>query len=70
MLFYFETYNPLTKRIERFGKSVMRKDDWNNTAKAMEFLEIIRQYLAGCGLELPNSEEFKRAKDSAPLISD
>ena len=68
MLFYFETYNPLTKRIERFGRSVMSSDDWNNTAKAMEFLEIIRQYLSECGLDMPDSEEYKRYRDSAPLI--
>lgn len=67
MLFYFETYNPLTKRIERFGRSVMKKDDWNNTAKAMEFLEIVRQYLADCGLEMPDSEEYKHNRDLAPL---
>ena len=66
MLFYFETYNPLTKRIERFGRSVMASDDWNNTAKAMQFLEIIRDYLVNCGLEMPDSEEYKRARDSAP----
>ena len=67
MLFYFETYNPLTKRIERFGRSVMASDDWNSTAKAMEFLEIIRQYLADCGLEMPDSEEYKHARDLAPM---
>lgn len=66
MLFYFETYNPLTKRIERFGRSVMRKDDWNNTLKAMEFLEIVRQYLGDCGLEMPDSEDYKRERDLAP----
>ena len=67
MLFYFETYNPLTKRVERFGRSVMASDDWNNTAKAMHFLEIIQDYLGGCGHEMPDSEEYKRARDSAPL---
>lgn len=68
MLFYFETFNPQTQRTERFGRSVMKRDDWNNTNKAMEFLEIIRQYLADCGLEMPDSEDFKRYRDSAPLI--
>lgn len=67
MLFYFETYNPLTKRVERFGRSVMRKDDWNNTRKAMEFLEIVSGYLADCGLEMPDSEDYKRERDNAPL---
>ena len=67
MLFYFETYNPITKRTERFGRSVMSSDDWNSTAKAMQFLDIINNYLADCGLEMPDSEEYKRARDSAPM---
>jgi hypothetical protein len=68
MLFYFETWNPKTKRVERFGRSVMKNDDFNNTAKAMNFLEIIRQYLADCGLEMPDSEDYKRALDKAELL--
>lgn len=67
MLFYFETYNPLTKRVERFGRSVMKKDDWNNTGKAMQFLDIISNYLADCGLDMPSSEDYKRERDLAPL---
>jgi hypothetical protein len=68
MFFYFESYNPLTKRTERFGKSVMSDSEWNNTAKAMEFLMVIAEYLADCGLMMPNPEEYKEMRDSAPLI--
>jgi hypothetical protein len=65
MLFYFEAYNPMTKRVERFGRSVMKKDDFNNTQKAMEFIDIIGDYLAQCGLSLPDINEWKRIRDSA-----
>lgn len=66
MFFYFETYNPKTQRTERFGRSVMSDSEWNNTKKAMQFLEIIQDYLGNCGIEMPDSAEFKRWKDSAP----
>lgn len=66
MLFYFETWNPKTNRTERFGRSVMSDSDWNNTTKAMQFLEVVREYLEGCGHEMPDSEEYKRVfKNSA-----
>ncbi len=63
MLFYEEDWNPMTQRIERFGKSVMSDDEWNNTTKAMEFLEVITDYLAGCGLQMPDNESFKNLRD-------
>ncbi len=65
MFFYFESYNPKTKRTERFARSVMSDSDWNNTAKASEFLEIISGYLADCGLAMPDSEEYKAIRDGA-----
>ncbi len=67
LLFYFETFNPVAGRIERFGRSVMANDDWNNTHKATEFLMIIQDYLAQCGREMPDSEDYKRWRDSSPL---
>lgn len=70
MLFYFETYNPITKRTERFGRSVMSEDEWNNTKKASEFLEIISNYLADCGREMPDSEAYIRWRDSAPMLNE
>lgn len=60
---FFETYNPVTKRNERFGRSVMSDDEWNNTEKAMEFLLTISGYLAQCGLEMPNSQLYKDVRD-------
>ena len=68
MLFYFEAYNPLTNRVERFGRSVMSKDDFNNTTKAMEFIDVLGDYLIQCGRSLPNPEDYKRLRDSAKLV--
>lgn len=68
MLFYFETYNPVTKRTERFGRSVMSDNDWNNTSKAMEFLDKVREYLEGCGHEMPDPEEYKNERDSGRFL--
>ena len=67
LLFYFETFNPMAGRIERFGRSVMADSEWNNTTKAMEFLMVIQWYLTDCGREMPDSEEYKKWRDSAPL---
>ena len=63
LFFYFDTWNPKTKRMERFGRSVMSDSDWNNTTKASEFLMILQQYLTDCGLEMPSSEEYKAIRD-------
>lgn len=70
MFFYFETYNPITKRTERFGRSVMKESDWNNTAKAMEFLEVLADYLAQCGIDMPDPEQYKQWRDSAPDVGE
>ncbi len=67
LFFYFETYNPVTKRNERFGRSVMADSEWNNTRKAMKFLEVLAEYLGTCGLEMPDSKEYTRWRDSAPM---
>ena len=63
MFFYFETWNPKTERMERFGRSVMGDSEWNNSAKAMQFLQILEGYLADCGLEMPDSAEYKAIRD-------
>lgn len=68
MFFYFETYNPKTKRTERFGRSVMAESDWNNTRKAMEFLQVIAGYLAECGIAMPNPEEYKKWRDESGVV--
>lgn len=64
LFFYFESWNPRTKRVERFGRSVMSENDWNSTKKAMQFLDIISDYLAQCGLTMPDPEEYKRFRDT------
>lgn len=63
---YFEAWNSTTKRVERFGTPVM--SDKSSTKKAMEFLEQIASYLADCGVEMPDPEEWKKFRDSAPLL--
>ena len=62
----FDCFNPVTKRIERFGRSAM--SDNSNTHRAMEFIEKIRLWLAEDYMkELPQPEEYKLLRDSAPL---
>lgn len=67
LFFSFETWNPVTKRTERFGRSVMSDSEWNNSFKAMEFLQVLDVYLSECGIRPPDPEEYKRHRDSAPL---
>lgn len=67
LFFYFETYNPITKRTERFGRSVMADNEWNNTVKAMQFLDVLREYLMSCGIDFPNPDEYINMRDSAQL---
>lgn len=63
---YFEAYNPLTKRVERFGQSVMNTSCKN--LKAMEFIERIGQWVEeNYNQTLPDPEEYKRWRDSAPM---
>lgn len=63
---YFEAYNPLTKRKERYGQSVMNTSCKN--VKAMEFIERIGEWvLENYGQTMPDPEEWKRFRDSAPL---
>lgn len=61
--FYFEAFNTVTERTERFGRSVMSEDEWNNSVKAMGFLEVISNYLADCGQQMPDSEQYKNMRD-------
>ncbi len=67
ILFYFEAYNPKTKRTERFGRSVMADSEWNNTKKASQFLEVIQDYLAQSGIEFPDSQEYVKWLNSSPM---
>lgn len=70
MFNFFETYNPATKRTERFAKPTLSNDEWTNTGLAMQFLIEIGDYLKDCGLEMPDSELYKKEVDSARLINE
>ena len=62
---YFEAYNPLTKRLERYGQSVMNVSMKN--LKAIEFIERIANWvMENYGQTLPDPEDYKRFRDSAP----
>lgn len=62
----FDCFNPLTKRVERYGRSAMGED--SNTKRAIDFIEKIRVWLLeDYKVELPNPEEYKQIRDSAPL---
>jgi hypothetical protein len=63
---YFDAWNNITKRTERFGQPVM--SERSTTQKAMIFLQDIAGYLAECGLTMPDPELYKKFRDSAPTI--
>jgi hypothetical protein len=67
MFNYFDFYNPLSERTERVGKPTLSANDFTNTASAMEFLMKIADYLADCGLEMPDPEEWKHYQEQAIL---
>jgi len=61
---YFDAWSAKNRRMERYGKSVFSEK--SNTQKAMQFLQDIADYLASCGLEIPDPEEYKQYINSAP----
>lgn len=64
---YFEAYNPVTKRNERYGMSVMSSDKQNK--KAMEYMERIADWvLENYGQHMPSPEDYKEWRDSAKLL--
>ena len=66
---YFDFHNPITKRIERVGRSAMSSD--SSTVRAMEFLEKIRLWLAeDFMVELPNPQEYKKKLDEVVMIDE
>lgn len=66
---YFDAYNAVTKRTERFSRTVM--SDESNTIRAMEFIESIGKWLGEeYHIELPNPEEFKERRDSVQMIGE
>lgn len=62
----FTFYNVFTKRTEKVGRSAMSGE--SNTARAMQFVERIGEWLASeYGVELPSVDEYKQKLDSAEL---
>jgi hypothetical protein len=63
---FFEAYNPVSKRKERFGYSVMAGGKENK--KAMEYIMRISDWVeTNYQQTLPNSEDFKKWRDSGEL---
>lgn len=63
---YFEAYNPLTQRNERYGQSVMARS--NNKEPAKEFIQEIEVWvMENYAQHLPDPEKYKKWKDGAPL---
>ena len=62
---YFEAFNPVTKRVERYGQSVMART--SGSEAGMEFIQEIEGWvLENYGQHLPDPEKFKAWRDSAP----
>ena len=63
---YFDIFNVVTKRIERFARTVMSNE--STTERAMAFIDKIREYFRdNYKMELPSPIEFKKRRDDAPL---
>lgn len=63
---YFEAYNPVTKRVERYGQSAMASDVGREEGEA--FLRDIGEWVTeNYGRPLPDVEAYKRWIASAPL---
>lgn len=59
-------WNPVTKRTEIVGKTVMSSE--SNSKKAMDFIEKIRQWLSeNYYVDLPDPHEYNKYLDSAQL---
>lgn len=66
---YFEAFNPLTKRVERYGQSLLSTGKKNK--KAMEFIMRVGEWvLENYGMTLPDPEEYKQWRDNAPLLTE
>jgi hypothetical protein len=60
---YFEAWSKKNNRTERYATPVM--SERSNTQKAIQYLQDIADYLASCGYEMPDPEEWKKYRDSA-----
>jgi len=63
---YLEAFNPVTKRVERYGQSVMARTSGREAG--MEFIQEIEGWvLENYGQHLPDPEKYKAWRDSAPI---
>ena len=59
---FFEAWNPITKRKERYGQSIMALDRQNQ--KAMEYLMRIADWvMENYAMSMPDPEDYKRFRD-------
>jgi len=61
---FFEAWSIKDQTTKRYATNVM--SDKSSTQKAIQYLQDISDYLAQCGLTMPDPEEYKRFRDSAP----
>lgn len=66
---FFEGYNAVSKRKERFGQSIMSTDSQNR--KAMEYIMRIGDWVSeNYQQSLPDPEQFKKWRDSGILLNE
>lgn len=66
---FFDAYNPLSKRNERFGQPIMSNDRQNK--KAMEYVMRIAEWVeTNYQQTMPDPEQYKKFRDSAPSLKD
>lgn len=59
---FFEAWNPLTNRVERYGQSVAARD--RDYKQMLEYLKRIETWLEeNYGQSLPDSESYRKFKD-------
>lgn len=63
---YFECFNPVTNRVERYGQSAMSVGQSN--PKAMEYVMRIGDWvMENYGQSIPDPEEYKRWRDTSDI---
>jgi hypothetical protein len=66
---YFEAYNPVTKRNERYGQSILSRSTMKE--EAQQFIQEIAGWVAeNYAMQLPDPEKYKKWKASAPLAGE
>jgi hypothetical protein len=66
---YFEAWNPVTKRTERYGQSTLSRS--TTKEEAQQFIQEIAGWVAeNYAMQLPDPEKYLRWKASAPLAGE